>query len=113
MPISISVSEWSSLSEPFLQSVQAHAARKAAEPVDWAAWLRLESGRFGGFDLPFSMSPAVQDVLERFCGRWWGGWACFVPYTYAWDLAMGFPPPDYWVDEVRPAGWGESLLIVE
>src|SRR5688572_23097614 len=112
MPIYIGVSEWSSCSEEVLQALQEHAALKAKEPIDWAHWLQLESGRFGGFDVPYSVGDIVHDLLENFCGHRRMTRAYFVPYMFNYYLVDYPPPREFWFDEVSVQGWQKARLLI-
>jgi hypothetical protein len=114
MPISIGVSQWSSCSEEILEAIQEHAAWKAKESIDWQQWMHIDSQRFGGFDIPYSVAEVVHDVMDAFCGHRRVGWTHFVPYMFN-DNLVNYPPPrDFWWDEIRPRGWKtDTLTIIE
>ena len=110
MPMSIGLARWSDLTEEMLAAIREHAAWKAAEPVNWDA--RGREDRRSGFDIPYSAGVELTGVLETLCGieRWEE--VCFVPYQFDVTLPEEFPPPpEFWKDELHPAGWSEGRTL--
>lgn len=112
MPISFGVTRWSDITEEALVAIQEHAALKAREPIYWDERLAIEGG--SSFGIPYSVAGTVGVVLENLCDV--RGWEhlYFVPYAFDFDLCDQFPPPvEFWKDELHPAGWNESLTVVD
>ena len=112
MPISFGVTRWSDITEEALVAVQEHAAFKAREPIYWDEWMGKEGG--SSFSIPYSIAGTVGIVLENLCElkRWDNLY--FVPYMFDFDLSDEVPPPaEFWQDDLHPAGWKESLTVID